>query len=99
MSAGFRGRIALNTIAFSVCTAPKFWSGANRESNRVQGDASSETRRHGAGSIRRVPAGEGRSEELRLRDLLRPSVIYRLMALGWCALVFALRQVSARYGP
>jgi len=43
-------------------------------------------------------AGEGRCEEFRRRDVLRASAIYRLMALGWCAVVSALRQVSAGYG-
>ncbi len=57
-----------------------------------------EIRRHGARSIRGLPAGEGRCEELRRRDVLRASAIYRLMALGWRAVVSALGQVSAGYG-
>ena len=53
---------------------------------------------HGARPIRGLPAGEGRSKELRRRDVLRAPAIYRLMALGWRAVVSALRQVSSRYG-
>ncbi len=40
----------------------------------------------------------GRSEELRRRDVLRGSAFYRLMALGWRAVVSPLGQVSARNG-
>ena len=76
---------------------PAFRSSANREGHRIQGDASFETRRHGARSIRGLSAGEGRSEKLRCRDVLRSSAIHRLMALGRRAVVSALGQVSARY--
>ena len=85
-------------LAMEPPAGRNFGSSANGEGDGIQGDAAVEARRHGARPIRGLPAGGRCSEELRCRDVLRASAVYRLVALGWCAVVSALGQVSARNG-
>jgi glucose-6-phosphate 1-dehydrogenase len=77
---------------------PAFRRITDGEGHGVQGHASFAGKRYGAWSIRGLPAREGCGEEFRRRDLLCTSAIYRLMALGWRAMVSALRKVYGRYG-
>jgi len=66
------------------------WGRAHGESQSVSGHAALEVERCSPRSIRRLPQGERRGEDIRRRDLLCAAAFYRLMALARSALVPAV---------